>query len=63
MSEEKTKMNLTGFQKTVVEAYRQQLANHLPDVEILDAYATDGIIQVKVSDNSMRDYSTVPLQD
>ncbi len=53
-----TKENLTEFQAAVVEVYRQQLAKNLPDVEILDAFATDGIIEVKLNDASMRDYAT-----
>ncbi len=51
--------NLTELQTAVVEAYRQQLATHLPSVEILDAFATDRIIEVKLNDASMQDYSTM----
>ncbi len=54
-----TPENLTELQAAVVEAYRQQLAANLPGVEILEAFATDGIIEVKLNDASMRDYSTV----
>jgi cobalamin biosynthesis Co2+ chelatase CbiK len=53
------KEDLTELQSTVVEAYCQKLAESLPDVEILDAFATNGIVQVKLSDASMQDYSTV----
>ena len=59
MHEQKTRANLTALQSAVVEAYRQQLAKNLPGVEILNAFATDGIIQVRLNDASMRDYSTV----
>jgi hypothetical protein len=51
--------NLTELQAAVVEAYRQKLAKKLPAVEILDAFATDGIIHVRLNDVSMRDYSTM----
>jgi cobalamin biosynthesis Co2+ chelatase CbiK len=59
MQRKNTKKKLTKFQSAVVEAYRQQLAKHLPDVEILDAFTTDGIIQVRLNDASMRDYFTM----
>jgi hypothetical protein len=51
--------NLTELQATVVEVYHQRLSETLPDVEILDAYATDGIIHVRLNDASMKDYSTL----
>ena len=54
-----TNENLTELQAAVVKAYRQQLAKNLPDVEILDVFATDGIIEVKLNDASIRDYSTL----
>ena len=59
MPHKNTKEDLTESQAAVVEAYRRKLAKKLPDVEILDAFATDGIIEVKLNDASMRDYSTV----
>ena len=58
MQHKNTKENLTEFQSAVVEAYRQQLVKHLPGVEILDAFATDGIIQVRLNDAAMRDFAT-----
>ncbi len=60
MDEQKhTKESLTKLQAAVVEAYRQKLAKKLPNVEILDAFATDGIIEVKLNDVVLRDYSTL----
>ena len=59
MALKSTKENLTKLQAAVVEAYRQQLATHLPEVEILDVLATDGIIEVKLNDASIRDYSAL----
>jgi hypothetical protein len=58
MQDKNTKMNLAELQVTVVEAYRQQLAAHLPDVEILDVFATNGIIEVKLNDAAIRDLAT-----
>ena len=51
-------MNLTELPAAVVEVYRQQLAAHLPDVEILDVFATNGIIEVKLNDAAIRDLAT-----
>ena len=51
--------NLTELQAAAVEAYRQRLAENLPEVEILDIIATDGIIEVRLNDVVMRDYSTL----
>ncbi|HIE28795.1 TPA: hypothetical protein EYP66_16075 [Candidatus Poribacteria bacterium] len=59
MQHKNTKENLTELQAAVVEAYRQQLTAHLPDVEILDVFATDRIIEVRLNDVVMRDYSTL----
>jgi hypothetical protein len=50
--------NLTDLQITAVEAYRQRLAETVPEVEILDAFATDGIIEVKLNDASARNRAT-----
>ena len=58
MQPKNTKENLTELQATVVEAYRQQLTAEFADVAILDAYATDGIIHVRLNDASARDFST-----
>ena len=52
------KEDLTELQADAVEAYRQRLAENLPDVEILDAFATDGIIEVKLNDASARNFAT-----
>ena len=59
MQHKNTKENLTELQSAVVEAYRQQLAANLPEIEILDVFATDGIIEVRLNDVVMRDYSTL----
>lgn len=59
MQHENNKENLTELQSAVVESYRRQLAAHLPGVEILDVFATDGIIKVRVNDVVMRDYLTL----
>ena len=58
MSLKSTKRNLTKLQATAVEAYRQRLAETVPEVEILDAFATDGIIEVKLNDDSARKRTT-----
>jgi hypothetical protein len=58
MSLKNTKKNLTGLQAIAVEAYRQRLAEIVPEVEILDAFATDGIIEVKLNDASARNRAT-----
>ena len=58
MSFKNTKENLTELQATAVEAYRQRLAEAVPEVEILDAFATDGIIEVKLNDASARKSTT-----
>lgn len=58
MSPKNTKENLTELQATVVEVYRQRLAETVPEVEILDAFATDGIIEVKLNDASARKRAT-----
>ena len=58
MSLKSTRKNLTELQATVVEAYRQRLAETVPEVEILDAFATDGIIEVKLNDASARNPAT-----
>ena len=50
--------NLTELQVTAVEAYRQRLAETVPEVEILDAFATAGIIEVKLNDASARKRTT-----
>ena len=59
MPHKNMKEPLTESQAAVVEAYRRKLAKKLPEVEILDAFATDGIIEVRLNDASMRDYSTL----
>ena len=59
MQHKNTKENLTELQSAVVEAYRQQLAANLPEAEILDVLATDSIIEVRLNDVIMRDYSTL----
>ena len=51
-----TKKNFTELQATAVEAYR--LAETVPEVEILDAFATAGIIEVKLNDASARKRAT-----
>ncbi len=48
MSPKNRKKNLTELQAAAVEAYRQRLAETVPEVEILNAFATDGIIEVKL---------------
>lgn len=58
MSLKNTKKNLTKLQATAVEVYRQRLAKVVPEVEILDAFATDGIIEVKLNDASARKRAT-----
>ena len=58
MFHESTKKNLTELQATAVEAYRQRLAETVPEVKILDAFATDGIIEVKLNDASVRNRAT-----
>ena len=58
MPSENTEKNLTELQATTVEAYRQRLAETVPEVEILDAFATDGIIEVKLNDASARKRAT-----
>jgi hypothetical protein len=50
---------LTELQSTVIETYRQKLAENLPDVEILDVCASDGIVEVRLNDVVIRDYSTL----
>ena len=59
MQHKNTKENLTELQSAVVEAYRQQLAANLPEAEILDVSAADGIIEVRLNDVIMRDYATL----
>lgn len=58
MPSENTKKNLTELQATAVEAYRQRLSETMPEVEILDAFATDGIIEVRLNDASARNFAT-----
>ncbi len=58
MPSENTKKDLTELQATAVEAYRQRLSETVPEVEILDAFATDGIIEVKLNDASARNRAT-----
>jgi hypothetical protein len=58
MQQKNAEKKLTELQSTVVETYRQKLSENLPDVEILNVAATDGIIQVKLNDASMRDLAT-----
>ena len=58
MPSENTKENLTELQANAVEAYRQRLAEVVPEVEILDAFAMDGIIEVKLNDASARKRAT-----
>ena len=58
MPHKNTKENLTELQATAVEAYRQRLAETVPEIEILDVFATDGIIEVKLNDASTRDLVT-----
>jgi len=53
-----TKENLTKVQAAAIEAYRQRLAETMPEVEILDAFATDGIIEVRLNDASARNSAT-----
>jgi cobalamin biosynthesis Co2+ chelatase CbiK len=57
MSLKNTKKNLTGLQAIAVEAYRQRLAEIVPEVEILDAFATQHIVEVILND-SIRDFAT-----
>ena len=59
MEHKNAKENLTEFQAAVVETYRQRLAETLPEAKILDAFATDGIIEVRLNDASIRDYSSL----
>ncbi len=58
MPSRNTKENLTELEATAVEVYRQRLAETVPEVEILDAFATDGIIEVKLNDVSARNRAT-----
>ena len=57
MPSRNTKENLTELQTTAVEAYRQRLAEIVPEVEILDAFATQHIVEVILND-SIRDFAT-----
>ena len=56
---ENTKGHLTELQSTVVEAYCRRLAENLPEVKILDVFASDGVIEVRLNDVVMQDYSTL----
>ena len=58
MLSKNAKENLTKLQATAVEAYRQRLSETVPEVEILDAFATEGIIEVKLNDASARKATT-----
>ena len=58
MSLKNAEKNLTELQADADEAYRQRLAEAVPEVEILDAFATDGIIEVKLNDASVRKSTT-----
>ena len=58
MFSKNAKKNLTELQAIAVEVYRQRLAETVPEVEILDAFATEGIIEVKLNDASARKRST-----
>lgn len=58
MSLKNMKENLTELQATAVEVYRQRLAETVPEVEILDAFVTDGIIEIKLNDASARNSVT-----
>ncbi|MBC8461749.1 MAG: hypothetical protein H8D67_27575 [Deltaproteobacteria bacterium] len=59
MQQEHTKNHLTELQSAAVEVYREQLAENFPEIEILDAFATDGIIEVRLNYSAIRDYQTL----
>ena len=51
--------NLTELQSSAVEAYREQLAENFRNIEILDAFVTDGIVEVRLNYEAVRDYQTL----
>jgi len=59
MQRDNTKNNLTELQSSAVEAYREQLAENFSDIEILDVFVTDGIVEVRLNYAVIRDYQTL----
>jgi hypothetical protein len=59
MQRDNTKNNLTELQSSAVEAYRKQLAENFPDIEILDVFVTDGIVEVRLNYAVIQDYQTL----
>jgi hypothetical protein len=53
------KNNLTELQSAAVEAYREQLVKNFPEIEILDAFVTDGLIEVRLNYAALRNYQTL----
>jgi hypothetical protein len=59
MQRDNTKNNLTELQSSAVEAYREQLAENFPDIEILGVFVTDGIVEVRLNYAVIQDYQTL----
>jgi len=59
MQRDNNKNNLTELQHSAVETYRGQLAENFPDIEILDVFVTDGIVEVRLNYAVIRDYQTL----
>jgi len=49
---------LTATQLTAIEEYRKRLAEEFPDIKILKVRPINGTVDICLSDNSMRDYTT-----
>lgn len=50
---------LTAPQLATIEEYRKRLSEEFPDIEILEARAVDGTINIRLNDASVRDYATI----
>ncbi|HIE29061.1 TPA: hypothetical protein EYP66_17445 [Candidatus Poribacteria bacterium] len=50
--------SLNSIQLAAIEEYRRRLAEEFPDIKILKVRAINGTIDICLSDNSMRDYTT-----
>jgi hypothetical protein len=59
MRQKNTKKNLTEIQSAAVEAYREQLVKNFPEIEILDAFMTDGLIEVRLNYAALQNYQTL----
>ena len=57
MSLKNTVKNLTELQATALEAFRQRLAENLPEVKILDAFAIQHIVEVRLNNDPARDFA------